>query len=91
MYSHPTSANSVSLNPPPLADRYIILRTDITSSVAVHRVKSAFLALPQVQAVTVDLEDVDHVLRLETNGKLAQQEAINRLNSLGFWGEDLEN
>ncbi|MEM7574814.1 MAG: hypothetical protein AAF433_18050 [Bacteroidota bacterium] len=86
--NHP--AKEVPIGTPTLAERFVILRTNIVSKIAVHRVSNAFLALPQVRAVSIDLEDVDHVMRLDTNGKLSLEEAIYRLCRMGFWGEDLE-
>lgn len=66
-----------------------ILKTNIKTKLAVNTIKLLFNAHPDVVKWSIDLEDVDKVLRIETNKTLQQKDIIEQVKSRGFYCEEL--
>lgn len=66
----------------------IILRTNINNVSALSEVAGTLNADPQIQRWTLDLEDDENVLRIESN-TLTTAEIINILQQAGYEAEDL--
>ncbi|WP_411031871.1 hypothetical protein [Spongiimicrobium sp. 3-5] len=69
--------------------KVLILRTDIGTKKKVEEVKPIFKKLSVVAKWSVDLEDVDNVLRIETTDGLNERDVINLLGNYGFQCEEL--
>ncbi|WP_248723367.1 hypothetical protein [Seonamhaeicola sp. ML3] len=71
-------------------ERIHILKTNITSKPAVNTLKLLFNAHPDIVRWSIDLEDIDKVLRIETNSNLQQEDIIEQVTARGFYCEELE-
>ncbi|WP_406684073.1 hypothetical protein N1F78_15490 [Seonamhaeicola sp. MEBiC1930] len=72
------------------AARIHILKTNIKSKPAVNTLKLLFNAHPDIVRWSIDLEDIDKVLRVETNNNIEQEDIIEQVSSRGFYCEELE-
>ena len=66
----------------------IVLRTNIDNVSALSEVAGTLNAHPQIQRWTLDLDDEDNVLRIEST-TLPTTEIINTLQQAGYEAEDL--
>ncbi|NVK52562.1 MAG: hypothetical protein HWD85_06480 [Flavobacteriaceae bacterium] len=69
--------------------KLIILRTDIKTKKEVKKVKSFLNAHPQIINWSVDVEDIDNVLRIESTDQLRETQLIEHIKERGFYCEDL--
>ena len=67
----------------------LILRTNIKTKKKVKVVKPIFNSHPTIMNWSVDIEDIDNVLRIEANEKLNEKEIIFMIKAAGFYGEAL--
>ena len=67
----------------------LILKTNIKNRKKVRTVSRAFENHPSIKRWTIDTEDVDKVLRIETIGKLTRTEVENMIRPFGFYCEFL--
>ena len=65
-----------------------ILKTDIETRWEVEQVK-AVLDTPQIYRWTVDIEDIDHVLRVEASSDSEEHDIIELVKNEGFLCEAL--
>ena len=68
----------------------LILKTDISTAADFDKVKSLFNQRPEVYECTIDLDDVDKIVRILTNG-LTIDEAESKIQNLGFFCKELED
>ena len=68
----------------------LIFRTNISSKSDFYKVKSNLYKFPDVSNITIDLEDNDKVLPLESNN-IKPQNIINTLKENNFLCEELED
>ncbi len=66
-----------------------IFRTDIKTKKKVKVVKPIFNNNPDIKNWSVDTEDIDNVLRIESNGNLRENDIITLMSSCGFHCETL--
>ena len=69
--------------------RIHILKTNIKSKPAINTLKLLFNTHPDIIRWSIDLEDIDKVLRVETNNMLSQEDIINQVTARGFYCEEL--
>lgn len=62
----------------------LIFKTNIKTKKKVKSLRAIFNKIPAVSDWSIDLEDIDKVLRIESTGHLAEKEVINQVNFLGF-------
>jgi hypothetical protein len=67
----------------------LVLKTNIEQS-DLPRLKQQFDKLPTIQKWTIDLDDYDHVLRIESRIKNLLPVIINKVSALGLLCTDLE-
>ncbi len=67
----------------------LIFKTNIATQKKVKAVRPVFNRHPIIADWSVDTEDIDKVLRIETAGNLNETDVINLLNPLGFYCEGL--
>lgn len=67
----------------------LVLRTNIESSSSLTHLEEAFSSYRSIHRWTVDLEDTDRVLRIETSGVIREREIIEIVNDLGYECQDL--
>lgn len=67
----------------------IILKTNIASETDVDALRDVLDRHDSIRRWTVDLEDVDKVLRIEASGEVPNQEIIDIIGTRGFTGEEL--
>ena len=67
----------------------LILRTDIKTKRKVNEVRPLFNQHPVIKSWSIDTEDIDNVLRIETKGGLHESDIINMMKPHGFFAEPL--
>ena len=67
----------------------LVFKTDIKSMPNVKAVKSLLLKIKSVVKLSVDIEDVDNVLRIEVLDELPENEVIQLVENNGFQCEVL--
>ena len=69
--------------------KLLILKTDIETKKEVKAVKPIFNNNPDITNWSVDVEDIDNVLRIEAENELNDEDIINLLQICGFYAEPL--
>lgn len=69
--------------------KLIILRTNIKNKKKVKRIKPILNKHPHIISWSVDIEDIDNVLRIESTNQLFENEVIELIENNGFQCEDL--
>lgn len=67
----------------------LIFRTDIKTPEKVDVVKPLFNNHPHIEHWSIDTDDIDNVLRIESNGSLYENDIINLIKTYGFYCEIL--
>ncbi|WP_347173972.1 hypothetical protein [Polaribacter uvawellassae] len=67
----------------------IILRTDIKTKKKVKQIKPLLNQHPIITSWSIDLEDIDNVLRIEANDNLHENDVKNIVQKEGFYCESL--
>jgi hypothetical protein len=67
----------------------LILKTNINSSAEFSKIKNLFEKSADVFECTIDLEDIDKVVRIISN-ELTIDEAESKIQNLGFFCRELE-
>lgn len=68
-----------------------IFRTDIKTKKKVKSIKPVLDNIPNIRGWSIDLEDIDNVLRIEFRNDLAANEVILLVKTYGFYCEELED
>lgn len=68
-----------------------IFKTNIETKLAVNTLKLLFNSHPGIYSWSIDLEDVDKVLRVETNNTLYQEDIIEQVTARGFYCNELKD
>lgn len=66
-----------------------ILKTNVETEEKVTVLAPVFDSHPQIYRWSFDLEDVDNVLKLETNNGFSEKDVLELLSSNGFKAEEL--
>ena len=66
-----------------------VFKTNIEMSKDVFRVLLSLKKKLGISAATIDLEDEEHILRLEHLGKLGHEEVTETIENEGFFCEEL--
>jgi len=69
--------------------KLLILKTDIKTKRKVKAVKPILDSHPAITHWSVDLSDIDKVLRIEARDNTDETEVIKQINSNGFFCEEL--
>lgn len=69
--------------------KLFILKTDISSRRQLDRLAPVFEQNKCIRRWTVDLEDIDKVLKVETNNDSEQNELIRLVRDQGIYCEEL--
>ena len=69
--------------------KLVILRTDIKTKKKVKQIKPLLKNNPFISNWSVDIEDIDNVLRIETQNDASENEIITMIHSQGFYCESL--
>ncbi|TYA71548.1 hypothetical protein [Seonamhaeicola marinus] len=67
-----------------------VLKTDIDTKLGVNTLKLLFNAHPQIVRWSIDQEDIDKVLRIETTKTISTEDIIEQVQARGFYCEELE-
>ncbi len=70
-------------------DNVFIFKTNVNSNYDVTIVNSILSKFPQVKRSTIDLRDVDKVLRVEYGNNIEMELIVNKINQLGYYCEEL--
>ena len=62
----------------------LIFKTDLKSRKRVRMISSLFDNNPLIQRWSVDSQDIDNVLRIETKGILKENDVIKLVRTYGF-------
>lgn len=71
--------------------KLIILRTNIKSHKKVKTIQPVFDNHAAIKKWTIDLDDVDKVLRIEASENLQENEIMKLIQAQGFFCEELMN
>ncbi len=71
------------------AMKLFILKTNIKSQLQVNKLRPVFQRYNHIARWTVDLDDVDRVLKVETKVDAEQAELINLVRKQGIYCEEL--
>lgn len=66
-----------------------ILKTNVDYPEDAAQLELALLTRPSIQRMSIDLEDVDRVLKIESNEMIQQEEILQLIRGLGYECEDL--
>ena len=69
--------------------KLFILKTDIKAQWQVNKLKPVFQKYEHIARWTVDMDDIDRVLKLETNVDAEQQDMIKLVQDQGIYCEEL--
>ncbi|GGH01054.1 hypothetical protein GCM10011416_19660 [Polaribacter pacificus] len=69
--------------------KLLILRTDIKTKKKVKKIKPIFNNHPIIYNWSIDIEDIDNVLRIEADDHLNEEELKKVVMENGFYCEDL--
>lgn len=69
--------------------KLVILRTDIKTKKKVKKIKPLLKNNPIISNWSVDIEDIDNVLRIETQNDANENEIITMIHNQGFYCESL--
>lgn len=64
--------------------KLLIFKTNITDELRVRRVNALLAYNPEVMDWSVDLEDIDKVLRIEAEDQVQEAEVMEIVNSWGI-------
>jgi acetolactate synthase small subunit len=70
-------------------DNVFVFKTNVSSNYDVTKVNSILSKFPQIKRSTIDLRDVDKVLRIEYGNNLEMELIVNKINQLGYYREEL--
>ena len=62
----------------------LIFRTDIKTKEEVKVINNPLTNHPQIDSWSIDMEDIDKVLRIEAQADLAEHEVISLVKTYGF-------
>jgi hypothetical protein len=68
----------------------LIFKTNIVDRTGVERLKSLFSGMPGIKNWNVDVQDIDHVLRIEARD-IGPDEIIQVLRNAGYHCEELSD
>tara|TARA_R110002050_G_scaffold109796_1_gene221101 strand:- start:26313 stop:26531 length:219 start_codon:yes stop_codon:yes gene_type:complete len=71
--------------------KLLLFKTDIKTKKKVKSLQPLFSKHTIITNWSVDTEDIDNVLRIETNQHLQESEIIDLINSSGFKCEPLDD
>jgi hypothetical protein len=69
--------------------KLVILRTDIKTKKKVKKMKAVFNNHPVISKWSIDIEDIDNVLRIEAAGNLHKDDVKRLVTENGFYCEEL--
>ena len=67
----------------------LVFKTNIKTRYGIKRLTPVMSDLPSVTDWTIDLEDIDRVLRVVTTGTLSEIEVERHINGKGFFCQAL--
>ncbi len=67
----------------------LVLKTNIGSKAAIKAVQNVLNYHPVIARWSIDTEDVDNILRIETSGNLSEGEVSDLMKSTGYVCEEL--
>ena len=70
-------------------NKILILRTNIDKKKKLNRVKQLFKENSNIIKWSVDMEDIDKVLRIETTANINENDIGRLLKTISLFGEDL--
>ena len=69
----------------------LIFRTDIKTKKKLKAIKPLFNNHPVITDWSIDLEDIDNVLRIQVQGDLEEEDIIHLVRMSGFYCEVLDD
>ena len=67
----------------------LVLKTNIDNAQKLASVNNSFTKIPEINYWSVDMEDIDNVLRIETFGDLLESNIIDLLSEINVYCQDL--
>ncbi|WCO00948.1 hypothetical protein [Psychroserpens ponticola] len=70
--------------------RIHVFKTNIETEADISIIKVLFNSFSKIKQWSIDLEDIDNVLRIEATKNLSQRVIIQNVKSKGFYCEELD-
>ncbi|TGV04071.1 hypothetical protein [Flavivirga rizhaonensis] len=67
----------------------LVFKTDIDNTHKLASINNFFAQIPEINHWSVDMEDIDNVLRVETSGDILESNIIDLLNKIDVYCQDL--
>ncbi len=67
-----------------------IFKTNIETKSEANRLKKLLSSSLEIKQLSIDLEDIDNVLRIEAHKRINEKDIINKIISEGFICEELK-
>ncbi|GAA3605944.1 hypothetical protein Q4Q39_11475 [Flavivirga amylovorans] len=67
----------------------LVFKTDIDNPHKLALINNSFAKIPEINHWSVDMEDIDNVLRVETSGDILESNIIDLLNKVHVYCQDL--
>ena len=71
--------------------KILIFRTDIKTKKKFKAVKPLFNTHPSISNWSIDIEDIDNVLRIEATENLNENDVIHLTKTEGFYCEEMKD
>lgn len=68
----------------------LVLRTNVQDELKKRVIEPLLNQHPDINEWSIDMEDLDKVLRIETSSKIQEEDIVQLLNQVGLLGEDLD-
>jgi hypothetical protein len=72
-----------------MLNQIIVLKTDVQTSDEIERIAPIFNLHHSITKWTIDIEDIDNVLRIECSDNTSEEQMIGLLNSYGVGCREL--
>lgn len=67
----------------------LVFKTDIDNTQKLASINNSFTEISEIGHWSVDMEDIDNVLRVETSGDIVESNIIDLLNAINVYCQDL--
>ena len=67
----------------------LVFKTDIDNTQKLTSINNSFIEIPEIGHWSVDMEDIDNVLRIETSGDIVESNIIDLLKEIHVYCQGL--
>lgn len=71
--------------------KILILKTDIKTKKKIKAIRPFFNNHSDIIKWSIDIEDIDNVLKIQARDNLNEKDIINQIKTLGFYCDELDD